>query len=360
MEKVGATSKIGPSSYFPEEINNLKHIPKLRTTFAGARLETETVLFSSVDKILKQLSIPADSIGAVIINCSSFNPVPSLAASVINQFKMKPSVLGYNLSGMGCAASVIAVDVAQELLQNHRNMRILVAGSENITSMLYTGKQRSMLITNCLFRLGGVAFVLSNRQSDGRSAKYRLEHLVRTHLSSDEAYGAVISHEDEDDKVGIKIGKEVMHVAARALTLNVVKLAPLILHLSEKILYGGNYVARKVFKRNMAEYVPDFTAAVSHFVIHPGGKAVIDTVEKALHLQPKHAHPNRAAFTRFGNTSSSSTWYALAYIETRTGVKRGERVWQLAFGSGFKCASAIWRALKPNKDQHDAWTGPSC
>lgn len=56
-------------------------------------------------------------IDAVIVNCTSYNPVPSLSAAVINHFGMKPTVLGYTLSGMGCAASVIAVDLAQELLQ---------------------------------------------------------------------------------------------------------------------------------------------------------------------------------------------------------------------------------------------------
>jgi len=48
-------------------------------------------------------------------------------------------------------------------------------------------------------------------------------------------------------------------------------------------------------------------------------------------------------------------------VETKQGVRRGERVWQLAFGSGFKCNSAVWVALRDCNDQHDAWTDtPSC
>ncbi len=45
----------------------------------------------------------------------------------------------------------------------------------------------------------------------------------------------------------------------------------------------------------------------------------------------------------------------LSSIETKRGVKRGERVWQIAFGSGFKCNSAVWRALRPVHTQHEAW-----
>lgn len=73
--------------------------------------------------------------------------------------------------------------------QNNPNMRIVVAGTENIIMNLYNGQQRSMLITNCIFRLGGVAFMLSNHPADRRMRKYKLKHIVRTHLgASDAAY----------------------------------------------------------------------------------------------------------------------------------------------------------------------------
>ena len=108
-------------------------------------------------------------------------------------------------------------------------------------------------------------------------------------------------------------------------------------------------------------YTPDFTTAIDHFAIHPGGKAVIDNVAKALSLRPEHSEPMRAAFERYGNTSSASTFYAWSYIETHQGVQKGDRLWQLAFGSGFKCNSAIWRARKFINTQHDAWHDkPSC
>ena len=53
---------------------------------------------------------------------------------------------------------------------------------------------------------------------------------------------------------------------------------------------------------------------------------------------------SRAALYRYGNTSSASIWYELAYHEQTGHVHRGSRVWQIAFGSGFKCNSAVWVA----------------
>lgn len=51
------------------------------------------------------------------MNCSLFNPTPSLAAIVINHYKMKDSIQSYSLGGMGCSAGIIAVHLAKDLLQ---------------------------------------------------------------------------------------------------------------------------------------------------------------------------------------------------------------------------------------------------
>jgi 3-ketoacyl-CoA synthase len=49
--------------------------------------------------------------------------------------------------------------------------------------------------------------------------------------------------------------------------------------------------------------------------------------------------------------------YVLAHIESKKGVKKGDKVWQIAFGSGFKCNSAVWKALRNVSSKHEAWEG---
>ena len=56
-------------------------------------------------------------IDGLIVNCTAFNPTPSLSAAVVRHFKFKSSIRTVNLSGMGCAASVIAVDIARDMLK---------------------------------------------------------------------------------------------------------------------------------------------------------------------------------------------------------------------------------------------------
>ncbi len=51
----------------------------------------------------------------LIVNCSLFNPTPSLAAMVINHFKLRSNIISYNLSGMGCSSSPISIDLARQV-----------------------------------------------------------------------------------------------------------------------------------------------------------------------------------------------------------------------------------------------------
>jgi 3-ketoacyl-CoA synthase len=54
-----------------------------------------------------------------------------------------------------------------------------------------------MLVPNCIFRSNGAAILLSNKRWDAGRAKYELQHVVRTTLSSDEAFGCVYQMEDD-------------------------------------------------------------------------------------------------------------------------------------------------------------------
>ncbi|KAL9660240.1 hypothetical protein QQ045_025053 [Rhodiola kirilowii] len=255
---------------------------------------------------------------------------------------------------MGCSAGVISIDLARDLLQVYPNSNAVVVSTEIITPHFYQGKERAMLISNCLFRMGGVAILLTNRRSVSRSAKYRLVHVVRTHKGADDkAYRCMFHQEDPDGYVGVILNKNVMAIAGEALKSNITTLGPLVLPASEKLLFLINLIGRKLFNAKWKPYIPDFTQAFDHFCIHAGGRAVIDEMQKNLQLSAEHVEASRMTLHRFGNTSSSSLWYEMSYIESKGRMKKGNRVWQIGLGGGFKCNSAVWVANRTIKTPFD-------
>ena len=153
--------------------------------------------------------------------------------------------------------------------------------------------------------------------------------------------------------MGVSLSKELMAIAGNALKANILTLGPLVLPLSEQILFFTSLILRKIAAAGYGDgvkvkpYIPDFKRAFEHFCIHAAGRAVLDELEKNLGLSEWHMEPSRMTLYRFGNTSSSSLWYELAYTEAKGRVKKGDRIWQIAFASGFKCNSVVWRSLSP-------------
>ena len=165
---------------------------------------------------------------------------------------------------------------------------------ESLTLNGYVGNSRSMLIPNCLFRMGAAAVLLSNRSSDRRHSKYQLVHTLRTHKGADDkGYHCVFQKEDPDKRLGVALSKDLLAVAGEALKNNITTLGPLVLPISEQILFLVNLIARKIFKMKMKQYVPDFKLAFEHFCIHAGGRAVLDELEKNLQLSEWHMEPSR-------------------------------------------------------------------
>ncbi|KAL8138111.1 hypothetical protein V2J09_004112 [Rumex salicifolius] len=186
--KILERSGLGEETSLPPAAHYIPPQP----TLDAARAEAELVIFTTVAAVLKRTNLRPGEVDILIVNCSLFSPTPSLSAMIVNHFKLRPDVVSFNLSGMGCSAGLISVDLASRLLQSRRNSAALVVSTEILTPNYYCGSDRAMLLPNFLFRMGCAAVVLSNKASHRSSAKYALQHVVRTHLGSDDgAYRCV-------------------------------------------------------------------------------------------------------------------------------------------------------------------------
>ncbi|KAL6005718.1 inositol polyphosphate kinase kcs1 [Asimina triloba] len=343
QKRIARRSGLGDETYFPRGITSRP--PNL--CMKEARAEAESVMFGALDELFRKTGARPRDVGILIVNCSLFNPTPSLSSMIINHYKMRTDIKSFNLGGMGCSAGLISIELAKNLLQANPNSYAIVVSTENITLNWYFGNDRSMLMCNCLFRMGGAAVLLSNLRRDKRRSKYQLVHTVRIHKGADDnSYNCVYQREDNKGTVGVSLAKELMAVAGDALKTNITTLGPLVLPLSEQFKFLVTLVKRSLLQAKVKPYIPDFKLAFEHFCIHAGGRAVLDELQKNLHLSDWHMEPSRMTLQRFGNTSSSSLWYELAYTEAKGRVRKGDRVWQIGFGSGFKCNSAVWKALR--------------
>src|SRR5690606_11975996 len=83
---------------------------------------------------------------------------------------------------------------------------------------------------------------------------------------------------------------------------------------------------------------------VEYFAIHPGGKRILDAVERQLNLPPDRNKFAREVLRTCGNMSSLSVLFVLKKIwDSLTGDDAGKTILALAFGPGLTLESMILR-----------------
>ncbi|KAI3459036.1 hypothetical protein Pfo_015699 [Paulownia fortunei] len=341
--RVIVNSGIGEETYGPRNIIACR---ENSPTLQDGILEMEEFFIDTLDQLFQKTGVSPQEIDVLVVNVALLSSVPSLTSRIINHYKMRDDIKSFDLTGMGCSASLISINLVQNIFKSYKNALAIVVTSESIAPNWYSGNDKSMILTNCLFRSGGCSILLTNNRAFKNHAKLRLKYLVRTHLGAcDEAHTCCMQKEDDQGRLGFYLGKNLPKTAARAFTKNIAGIATKALPLKELIRYIVLKYVGKVATLNLK-------AGIDHFCLHPGGTAVIEEIRKSLGLSEHDVEPSRMTLHRFGNTSASSLWYVLCYMEAKKRLKKGDQVWMISFGSGFKCNSCVWEVLRDLEDEN--------
>lgn len=372
MTKVIESSGMGNESYFPA---SLHHIPPA-ATHADAVREAHALFFPALDELFARAGVSPAQVGALVVNCSGFCAAPSLAAIIANRYRMRGDLKTFSLSGMGCAAGVVGVDVARSVLREHAGARYaVVVSAEIVTVGWYSGRDQGKLLLNCYFRTGCSAALLTSSKRGGGGAppaRYRLVSLTRTNQSADDrSYRSGYREEDEEGVTGFTLGQGVGRMVSELLQAHLVALSLSILPWREKLRYvaaallqqrrdGGGSNNRNSKLSAAAPPLPDFRAAADHFCLPSSGRPMIWRLGQGLGLGEREMEAALMTFHRFGNQSAASLWYQLAYLEAKGRVRSGHTVWQLGVGSGLKANSLVWERVGDDsgRDAERAMAGP--
>ncbi|KAK4763318.1 hypothetical protein SAY86_009086 [Trapa natans] len=350
--KAVVSSGLGEQTYSPKIMFEGR---EENPTLDDGLLEMDEFFLDSIAKLLDRSGISPSQIDVLVVNISMLACAPSMASRIINQYKLRPDVKAFNLTGMGCSASLISIDIVRNVFKTSKNKYALVVTSESLSLGWYNGKERSMILANVLFRTGGCAMILTNDRAERSRAMFKLKCLVRTHHGAiSDSYDCCIQREDADGKLGFHLSKDLPKAATRAFVDNLKEISPKILPVRELLRFALVSLIRKAKLRAGKDGtaaagprpVVNFKTGVEHFCIHTGGKAVIDGIGLNLNLTEYDLEPARMTLHRFGNTSACSLWYVLSYMEAKKRLKKGDRVLMISFGAGFKCNSCVWEVVR--------------
>jgi len=84
---------------------------------------------------------------------------------------------------------------------------------------------------------------------------------------------------------------------------------------------------------------------IDTWAVHPGGKSIIDQVQRTLGLSVDQVSASREVLRRCGNMSSATILFVLEEILKRSSGKERERVCAVAFGPGLTVEMATLDAI---------------
>ena len=84
---------------------------------------------------------------------------------------------------------------------------------------------------------------------------------------------------------------------------------------------------------------------ITHWALHPGGRAILDSLQNGLGLSDEQLIPSRNILRNYGNMSSASILFVLKEILKTSELKKDDYCCAVAFGPGLTMEVALLQVV---------------
>ncbi len=224
---------------------------------------------------------------------------------------MDPSTDKYHVVGVGCASAVPLFRLAAQTLSGHPGKKALVVAAESMAGILMGGSvddARSKTVGSSIFGDGCAAALIELDES--------------SYVPSTEPEGPAILA-SKVHQIGGTLGAVRMQLAPDDSYLHLIRELP------------------DVAAQGLGELVDDFLGssgidrgAIDHWLVHPGGRRIIESVQEALALSREDVVDSYEVLAEYGNVGTPSIFYVMRHMLDRCEPQPGELGLMVTVGPG--------------------------
>ena len=223
---------------------------------------------------------------------------PGIEFDLMQQLNLKPSTQRLGINFMGCFGAFKGLSVAQAFAKENPKHRILLVCTELCSLHLQAEQTLDNILANSLFSDGAAAVIV------GAGSKSYETPLWEIHNNGSIALDNTI------DKMRWEVGNH-------GFNMKLSHTVPVLL---------GRHITP--FVQSLVN--SDFSYENCDWAIHPGGKSIIQAIEKALKLQEGLTKASWDTLANYGNMSSATFLFVLHRILEQKSSKK----WTLGLGFG--------------------------
>jgi predicted naringenin-chalcone synthase len=251
-----------------------------------------------------QLGSERHRITHLVITCCTGFSAPGLDFEIIQRCKLPATIERTMIGFMGCYAAINALKFARHIVRSEPSARVLIVNLELCTLHLQETTGLEKILSFLLF-------------GDGCAASLVTADPVGTTLDS---FRAVLVP-DTRDLITWSIRDSGF----------------------DMVLSGAVPAAIHDALHNNAAEILDGAAidSIDLWAVHPGGRTVLDAVERAFALAPTALSASREVLRRFGNMSSATVMFVIERLMRSSA--RGQSGCAMSFGPGLVAETMLFR-----------------
>jgi alkylresorcinol/alkylpyrone synthase len=264
----------------------------------------------AAERALERAGMEARQIDALVVSTCTGYVCPGLTGHVIERLGLRADVQAFDLVGQGCAAALPNMMLGKALLAGGRCQHLLSVCVEISSAAMYLDNDPGVLISACLFGDGAGAAVLS-RQAGAVEGRRSMQWRDSASLV-EPAQRHALMFEQRDGLLRNILTRGVPALAA---------------DYAQRVL--GTVLTRAGLN----------PGDIGTWVMHAGGRDVLQALERQLELQPGDLRYSAAMLREYGNLSSAFVYFVL---EAALADDAAPGWWWLSsFGAGFSCHGAL-------------------
>jgi predicted naringenin-chalcone synthase len=254
---------------------------------------------------------PADVDLFLVCTCTGYL-CPDLGSRLIGHLPFRSDVQRGPMLGLGCAGALPTLQRAWDYACAHPGRKALLLTVEICSASYFIDNTLETVVGNAICADGAAALLISTEAPNGAP----FPEIVDFQSFLNPAYLDKVGFEQKDGKLRIILAAEIRDLAA-----------PMI----EKVL-------KPLLKRNGLA-----RQDVRFWVAHPGGRKVVDNVQKHLGLSDEELRFSKTVLRNYGNMSSATVLFVLDEVVRTGGPHPGDWGVMLALGPGMAAEAALLR-----------------
>lgn len=299
----------GPAGWtFYPPAENLEPFPSLEQRMKVFNQRAPGLSAAAIRNCLENHMDVQDITHLITVTCTGLS-APGLDLQLMEILGLPKNIFRTSVNFMGCYAAIHALKLADSLCHSDPSARILIVCTE-LCTLHFQQKATTDNITSSLLFGDGSAAVLVTGDGD-KTPGFPLIGF----------YGEVMPRGKQDMS---------WELSSTGFAMTLSGYVPLLIEEDFEKL-----VNQALLKNNIPR------DEITHWSIHPGGRKILEAIEKSLSLPKEKLDPSYKVLNNYGNMSSPTILFVLKDILSGLDKSKKQRVLGAAFGPGLTMETFI-------------------